>query len=393
VADVEPAAVVTLAARLGRGLVTAGTLAAVTVAVHTAVNLRYLRTPPATPEDVSESVDVLIPARDEERHIQATVRSALAQVGVPRLRVLVLDDGSHDSTADIVEAIAQTDPRVALIRGEDVPPPPGWLGKPWACARLADAADANILCFVDADVTLEPHGVAATAQTLREGGFALVAPYPFQESQGWLERLVQPLVTWSWAATMPVRWAENSSRTSLSAANGQLLVLDAHAYRSAGGHAAVRDNVLEDIGLMRALKASGSRTSTVDGSTVARCRMYVGTDAVVDGYAKSLWAAFNGPAGTVGVCSFLAAAFVLPAAAAVVARTPRTRAIALTGYLAGVTSRAMVARRTGERLLPDTLAQPFSIVAFIALNAISWRRLHTGTASWKGRPVAVGSPS
>ena len=36
---------------------------------------------------------------------------------------------------------------------------------------------------------------------------ALVAPYPRQFADSWLERLVQPLVTWSWAATMPLRWA------------------------------------------------------------------------------------------------------------------------------------------------------------------------------------------
>jgi cellulose synthase/poly-beta-1,6-N-acetylglucosamine synthase-like glycosyltransferase len=375
---------------ISRALVAAGSLGAVGIAAHTAINLQFLRTPPARPAELAESVDVLIPARNEEAHIERSVRSVLAQVGAPALRVLVLDDGSTDNTAAIVRSLADVDSRVVLLSGVDVAPPTGWLGKPWACARLAERADATVVAFVDADVELLPHAIAATVQTLREGDFALVAPYPFQISESWLERLIQPLVTWSWAATMPLRWAENSTRPSLSAANGQLLVLDSAAYRSIGGHGAVRADVLEDIGLMRALKSAGRRTATVDGSKLARCRMYSGRTEVVDGYAKSLWSAFNGPVGSAAACSALAVTLVLPAVAAVAARDRGTRAIGLAGYVAGVMSRGLVARRTGERLLPDVLAQPVAIAAFVALNVESWRRHVRGTNTWKGRAVTVG---
>jgi hypothetical protein len=190
---------------------------------------------------------------------------------------------------------------------------------------------------------------------------------------------------------MPIRWAETSTRPSLSAANGQLLVLDSRAYTAIEGHAAVRDDVLEDIGLMRALKRAGYRTATVDGSGLAHCRMYEGAEAVVDGYSKSLWSAFNGPLGTIAVCGMLTAVYVVPAVALATSRDRRTRAIAATGYAAGVASRALVAGRTGDRVLPDSLAHPVSIAAFAALNAISWWRHARGGNTWKGRPVTVGS--
>lgn len=374
---------------LGTGLVTAGSLTAGAIAVHTAVNLRLLRSPSPDAAEVTEPVTVLIPARNEAGHIQATVRSALAQTGVPDLTVLVLDDGSTDGTADLVAALAATDPRVVLIRAEDEPPPAGWLGKPWACARLASHATGSVLVFVDADVALRPHAVRAVVATLREHGLALVAPYPFQRAEGWLERLVQPLVTWAWAATMPVRWGEVSHRPSLSAANGQLLAIDAAAYSAIDGHAAVRHEVIEDVALMRAVKSSGRHAATVDGSHLADCRMYDGTSAVVDGYAKSLWSAFNGPVGSVAVTALLLTAYVVPAVAAVAAPRRRTRAVGLMGYAAGVASRALVARRTGERVLPDALAQPASITAFAVLNAVSWQRHLRGTNTWKGRPVTA----
>ena len=38
----------------------------------------------------------------------------------------------------MVRRAAKTDPRVRLVRG--TPPPPGWVGKSWACWQLAGAA-------------------------------------------------------------------------------------------------------------------------------------------------------------------------------------------------------------------------------------------------------------
>ena len=392
------------AGALGRGLVSVGTVTAIAVAAHTAWNLRGLRRPaPRTPSAVPgtgdaqaavrERVSLLIPARDEAGTIAAAVASALAQddsAGEVHwdLEILVLDDGSQDGTGDLAERAAAGDPRVRVLRAPDEPPPPGWLGKPWACARLAREATGSILVFVDADVVLDPHAVASLVDEMRSSGLQMVAPYPFQQAVGILERIVQPLVTWAWVATMPLAWAERTRRPSLSAANGQLIAMDADAYRAAGGHGAVAGDVLEDVGLMRAFKRAGFRTATVDGSHLATCRMYESSGAVVDGYGKSLWAAFNGPAGSVAVNTLLLTAYVVPPAAVVLAPRRSTRALGLLGYAAGVTSRALVARRTGEPVMPDALAHPASILAFGVLNAVSWTRHLRGTNSWKGRPVS-----
>lgn len=373
----------------GRALVRAGAAGSCAIAVHTALNLRHLRSPDPSSPPVDEDVTVLIPARDEAGHIEATLHSVLTQTGVPRLSIVVLDDGSTDATASIVERMAERDSRLRLVRGADQSPPPGWLGKPWACTRLADEARGAVLVFVDADVMLYPHAIRAAVRTLRENNLALVAPYPLQLAGSPLERLVQPLVTWSWVATMPVRWAESSTRPSLSAANGQFLVVDAAAYRAIDGHGAVRSDVIEDVALMRAFKSSGQHTATVDGSRLAHCRMYEGAAAVIDGYSKSLWSAFGGPAGSIAVNAALVGTYVLPAIAAVASRDPATRRWGRIGYAGAVASRCLVARRTREPVLPDSLLHPASIAAFAFLNAVSWRRQVRGLNTWKGRPISA----
>jgi hypothetical protein len=325
---------------------------------------------------------VLVPARDEAARIEECLRAALASTGVADLELLVLDDDSTDDTAAVVGAIAAGEPRLRLLTGGAGPVPAGWLGKPWACARLADRASGTVLVFLDADVVLEPHGLAATVALLRDCPLDLVSPYPRQLADGVLPRLVQPLLQWSWLTFLPLRPAESSRRPSLTAANGQLLACTAATYRAVGGHGAVRGAVLEDLALARAVKAGGGRAGVVDGTDLAYCRMYDTGADLVAGYTKSLWAAFGSPAGAVAVAAALTLLYLVPPVAAVAGPTRAARAWGAGGYLAAVGARALVARRTGGPVLPDSLAHPASVGALLGLLGLSWR----------GRPV-VAAPA
>lgn len=375
------------ASRVAEAVVASGAIAACAATAHTAYNLRILRTPPPAPDPAVERVSVLVPARDEERRLGPCLAALLSTEGVADLEILVLDDGSSDGTADIVRSYAERDPRVRLVDGGRAALPEGWLGKPWACERLARAATGTVLVFLDADVTVAPHGIAASVALLRDSGLDLVSPYPRQEADGALPRLVQPLLQWSWLTTLPLGSAESSPRESLVAANGQLLVVDAAVYRRAGSHAAVRGEVLDDVALLRAVKRAGGRGVVADGTHVASCRMYESGPALVDGYTKSLWSAFGSPAGSAGVVGLLSWLYVVPAAAVVVGPTHRARAWGALGYAAGVAGRILVARRTGQHLVPDVAVHPASVATFGWLVAESWRRKRSGRLTWRGRPL------
>lgn len=362
------------------------TAISVALAAHTAYNLTQLREPWWDGTPITEKVSILIPARNEELTIRTAAQSALTQVGLTNFEILILDDSSSDDTAHIVSELTETYAEVTLIEGiEDIPA--GWLGKPFACHRLSQKASGSVLVFLDADVILEPTAVAACVQLLREQDLALVAPYPRQIAQTLVERLVQPLVVWSWAATLPLGIAEKSLRPSLSAANGQLMVMDREAYVQCGGHESVRNIVLEDIALMRSLKASGSHCATVNGSDIAQCRMYESTEQVIDGYTKSLWSAFGSPAGSVAVNSLLGFTYLVPPIALITGRKKSTRILGGIGLASGIASRALVAKKTNAKVWPDSLAQPASIAAFIGLNALSWYRHVRGINTWKGRSL------
>lgn len=342
------------------------------LALHAAVNAALLRVP--TGRATTTPVAVLLPVRDEAPRVGACLRALLAQQGVD-LEVVVLDDGSTDGTAQVVRRVAAGDPRVRLLTGR--PLPNGWLGKPHACQQLADAAapGRRVLVFVDADVVLAAHAVAATVALLEEAGLDLLSPYPRQESPG-ATALVQPLLQWSWLTFLPLRLAERSSRPSLSAANGQLLAVRRDAYDRAGGHAAVRTAVVEDVELLRAVKRTGGRGGVCDGTALATTRMYDTWGQLVAGYTKSLWTL---PPATVGLLALL---YVLPPIAGL--RGSRAGAV---GYAAGVAGRMVSARRTGGRALPDALAHPLSVAALCLLALRSRVQRRRGALVWKGRAL------
>lgn len=355
--------------RAGERVVAVGTALAMLGTFHAAINTRLLRRPRLGDEPV-EAVSVLIPARDEA----ATIVGCLTSLHSEHVaEILVLDDASSDATAELARSVG--DPRVRVITG--TAPPPGWLGKPHACRTLAEAARSPLLVFLDADVRTETGAVAAAAAMLDR--FDLVSPQPRQLAGTVAERLVQPLLHWSIRTFLPVRIAERSRRPGLATANGQFIAVRRDPYLRCGP---VPDAVLDDVALARAVRMGGGRTTVVDGSHIARCRMYEGWPALRDGHGKSLWSAFGSEPGSAAILALLTLAYLVPPVAAL-----RGSRVGLAGYAAGVAGRAISSGASGERVWPDALAHPASIAVFGGLLVRSHRQHRRGLLQWRGRPV------
>ena len=365
-------------------------LAATALAVGTLRNARSLPVAqPSSGADTSPGPDttisVLLPARNESGNIERCLPTLLSLHGATE--ILVLDDQSTDDTAAIAKRLVEADPRAAVLQDNGTSIPPGWLGKSWACERLAQAAKGDVLAFVDADVTLNPSALVSAVRLMRELNVDMICPYPEQLTSTPLTRLVQPLLQWSWLTFIPVTTSMDRQLPSMAVGNGQFAVFSAPAYRSVGGHAAVAGDVLEDVGLARAMRRAGYRTAVVDGSAIAKCRMYETDSELVDGYTKSLWAATGSELGALGIAGLLKLLYVLPPLFAATSRDRNVRAWGAVGYAAGVASRVVVARKTGQRVWPEALTQPLSVTAFSALTVISIWRHRRGELQWKGRPL------
>ncbi len=215
-----------------------------------------------------------------------------------------------------------------------------------------------------------------------EGELDAVSPYPRQIALTWPERIIQPLLQWSWATLLPLGLAEHSPRTSLVAANGQLLAITRDAYDDIGGHAGIRGEVIDDVALFQQLKRAGRRGALADGTDVAACRMYEDWSDLRDGYSKSLWSATGSPAGAAAFVAVMALAYVVPPVAALFGSR-----VGAVGYVGAVTGRALVAHRVGGRVWPDSLLHPASVIGFGYLTARSWVGRRRSTLTWKSRPL------
>ena len=213
---------------------------------------------------------MLLPVRDEEQHVIACLASDSRPASAcPTSRCWCSMTGHEIAPARLLETI--DDPRLRVLP-ESRCPTVGWASRgPASSSRTPPPAR----CWSSSTPT---SGWPAQARSHRRAarrarpGVAL----PSQEVGSLVERLVQPLLQWTWLTFLPLRLAETSPRPSLAAANGQLIAVRRTRVRGAGGHAAVRHEVIEDVALLRAVKRSGGRGTVVDGTAVATCRMYAG---------------------------------------------------------------------------------------------------------------------
>lgn len=234
-------------------------------------------------------VSVIVPARDEEEDIERTVRALLAQT-YPALEVVVVDDRSTDATGAILDSIA--DPRLIVIHATEEPPP-GWLGKPWALHQGSRRASGELLLFVDADVTYAPEGVAAAVARFEESGVGLLSLFPRLGMQGFWEHIAMPNLA-VFAFTFLPLWLANRSRMPvLAVGGGPGNLLRRRDYDDAGGHEALKDAVIDDVGLARLMRRHGYRTEVVRAEDFVYVRMYHGLREVVDGFTKNAFSTFG----------------------------------------------------------------------------------------------------
>jgi hopene-associated glycosyltransferase HpnB len=211
---------------------------------------------------ITGKVAVVIPSRDEAAVIGETVQSLLAQTCADSIQIYVVDDHSSDGTATIAREAARACGRsqgLTVIVAQ--PLPPGWTGKLWAVQQGVEQAlrlDPAFLLLTDADINHAPDNVATLVAIAEAGNYDLTSFMVKLHCRNLAEKLLIPAFVFFFFMLYPPAWIRDPKRKIAGAAGGCILIRP-RALQKAGGISAIRDEIIDDCALARAVKGTGGR--------------------------------------------------------------------------------------------------------------------------------------
>jgi hopene-associated glycosyltransferase HpnB len=358
---------------------------------------------PIAPEPASwPSVAVVVPARNEELVLGASLPTLLVQDYPGPMRVVLVDDRSTDETAEVTRRLgAQPGGRAVpvVLAGEE--PPPGWSGKLWALAQgvgavssagsgaelLAGFPAPEFLLLTDADIAHSRSSLrqlVAWAEAARLDQVSLMARLRVRTA--W-ERLLIPAFVYFFAELYPFRWVNRLGRKTAAAAGGCVLVRR-QALERAGGISAIHGAVIDDVALAKALKGSGSAIWIGLADEVCSVRPYPGLGDLWDMVARSAYTQLGFSfALLLGTVAGLAITFLGPIAALVGGLVAGAPAITLVGVVSLLVMELTYIPMIRYHRLGSwrVVGLPVAACLYGAMTVTSaWRHYREGVV-WKGR--------
>ncbi|HWR13592.1 MAG TPA: glycosyltransferase [Terriglobales bacterium] len=203
-------------------------------------------------------VVAVVPARNEAAVISSSIRSLLAQADVD-LTVILIDDNSSDSTAEVARAAVSGWDRLIVIHGTEVPF--GWTGKVWAMQQGVVAAQTfspEYLLFTDADIEHDPDSIASLIAIAEMRNCSLASYMVRLHCETVAEKLLIPAFVFFFFKLYPPRWIADP-RLPVAGAAGGCILLKPEALKSIGGLECIRGEIIDDCSLARAVKQTGAR--------------------------------------------------------------------------------------------------------------------------------------
>ena len=204
----------------------------------------------------------IVPARNEADTIARTVDSLIAQDYAGECRIMIVDDHSEDATAELARKAAQAGgagERVTILQA--APLQPGWTGKLWALQQgVAEAISfsPDYFWFTDADITHSPDTVHRLVVRAKSSRLDLASLMVLLQAKTFPERLLIPPFLYFFLKLYPPKWSANPKSRTAGAAGGCIL-LRRDALDRIGGIAAIREEVIDDCALARAVKRGGGK--------------------------------------------------------------------------------------------------------------------------------------
>ncbi|MFG1810750.1 glycosyltransferase [Streptomyces sp. NPDC049040] len=346
------------------------------------------------------AVAVVVPARDEAAVLGLSLPSLLAQQYPGRAEVFLVDDGSTDGTGDAARGLSARHGGLRLTVTSPGEPPAGWTGKLWAVrhgvALARERTGAEFLLLTDADIAHRQDSLRALVSAAVGADLDMVSQMArLRVETGW-ERLIVPAFVYFFAQLYPFRWI-NRRRSRTAAAAGGCVLIRATAVDAAGVPDSIRQSVIDDVALARAVRGSGGRIWLGLADRVDSIRPYPHLGELWRMVSRSAYAQLrHSPALLAGTVAGLTLIYLVPPAAAVGGAATGSWAVCGLGAAAWAVMTATylpMLRYYGQRLwLAPTL--PYTAALYLLMTVDSAVQHHRGRgAAWKGRTYSRPDPT
>ncbi|MFG2111944.1 glycosyltransferase [Streptomyces sp. NPDC048718] len=340
-------------------------------------------------------VVVVVPARDEAEVLPLSLPSLLAQDYPGPAEVILVDDGSTDGTGPLARGLARDRAGLPLSVVRAGEPEPGWTGKLWALRHgiaLARAREPEFLLLTDADIAHEPDSLRLLVAAATGHGLDLVSQMArLRVVSGW-ERLIVPAFVYFFCQLYPFRWINRSRRPLATAAAGGCVLLRAETAARARVPEVIRQTVIDDVSLAKAVRRAGGRVWLGLADRVDSVRPYPDLADLWRMVARSAYAQLrHNPLVLLGTVVGLALVYLAPPAT-LVAGILRGEGPAV--WAGGVAWAIMTGTylpmlryyRQPLRLAP---LLPYTALLYLLMTVDSAVRHYRGQgAAWKGRTYA-----
>jgi glycosyltransferase involved in cell wall biosynthesis len=327
----------------------------------------------------TDLVSILVPARNESHNI-LTLLQSIHEQDYPHYEVIILDDDSTDDTFGICEEFVVAHPRFRVVRGQKLPK--GWIGKNYACHQLAKLAKGSFLLFLDADEQICNGLINSAVHRMYLRKLGLLSLFTNQRMLTIGEWSVVPLMHYVLINLLPLRLIYLvKSQASIAAASGQFMLFDAGIYHQQQWHLLVKDKVVEDVEIMKAVKAYGYNGEGLLANGMITCRMYKGYIDGLNGFSKNFMAAFN-----YSIPGFIIYIILIIGGPLFIFSTGNVQLIF---FMCGLIllSRVMISLSAGQNAWLNIILHPFQMFTLMLIAYLSIKKHITKTSVWKGRSI------
>ncbi|WP_405846479.1 glycosyltransferase [Streptomyces niveus] len=352
------------------------------------------RLPPREAPSPWPTVAVVVPARDEAEMLPVSLPSLLAQDYPGRAEIFLVDDSSTDGTGALARELADRFGGLPLTVVSPPEPESGWTGKLWALRHgieLARQDGPDYLLLTDADIAHEPDSLRELVAAARTNGLDLVSQMArLRVTTAW-ERLIVPAFVYFFAQLYPFRRVNKPGARTAAAAGGCVLLRTETAERARIPDS-IRQAVIDDVSLARAVRAAGGRIWLGLAERVDSVRPYPALSDLWRMVARSAYAQLlHNPLLLIGTVAGLAVVYLAPPAGVYAGLSGGDTPAGLLGgaawaVMAGTYVPVLRYYRQSLWLAP---LLPFTALLYLLMTVDSAFRHYRGRgAAWKGRTYA-----